>query len=150
MQIVYVGCRTTKKRNARGKGLVTYRVEDNGEWTELQCLFIEDNPSFQCIDDTGRFLYSVHGDLTLVTAYRIEADGTLTYLNKLDIGGKNPVDITIDKNNRNLVVATLQGGTLYTVSRREDGSLDKVIASFTYGLWRRTRTKSTRRTAVSA
>jgi len=132
MQIVYVGCRTTQKRNARGKGLVTYRVEEDGSWTELQCLFTEDNPSFQCLDADGRFLYSVHGDLTLVSGYRIEADGTLTHLNTLDIGGRNPVDITIDRNNRHLVVATLQGGTLYTVSRGEDGFLGEVIAAYSY------------------
>ena len=71
MQIVYVGCRTTRKRNARGKGLVTYRVEEDGTWTELQTLFVEDNPSYQCLDLTGQFLYSVHGDLSHVSAYRI-------------------------------------------------------------------------------
>lgn len=132
MQIVYVGCRTTQKRNARGKGLKTCRIEDDGSWTELQCLFTADNPSFQCMDQTGRFLYSVHGDLTLVSSYRIEADGTLSHLNTLDIGGRNPVDITVDRLNRNLIVATLQGGTLYTVSRRDDGSLGEVIAAYTY------------------
>jgi len=154
MQIVYVGCRTTKKRNARGEGLVTYRVEEDGSWKQLQCLFTEDNPSFQCMDATGKYLYSVHGDITKVTAYRVLEDGTLEHINTLDIGpaateglsrggsselvntveliGRNPVDITIDKNNENLVVATLQGGTLYTIARKADGSLDRVIATFTY------------------
>ena len=132
MQIVYVGCRTTRKRNARGKGLVTYRVEEDGTWTELQTLFVEDNPSYQCLDLTGQFLYSVHGDLSHVSAYRIQEDGTLVHLNTIDIGGKNPVDITIDRNNKNLVVATLQGGTLYTIAREADGSLGEVIATFTY------------------
>ena len=33
----YVGCRTTKERNARGKGLKTYEIsESTGEWKELQ------------------------------------------------------------------------------------------------------------------
>ncbi len=132
MKTVYIGCRTTKKRNARGKGLSVYRIEDDGKWTLLQCLFTEDNPSFQCLDKSGRFLYSVHGDITKVTSYAIAEDGTLSYLNTLDIGGRNPVDITIDRNNRNLIVATLQGGTLYTISRNEDGSLGSVIAKFTY------------------
>ena len=132
MQIVYVGCRTTQKRNARGKGLVTYRVEEDGRWTELQTLFTDDNPSYQCLDLTGQYLYSVHGDLTLVSSYRIGEDGTLTHLNTIDIGGRNPVDITIDRSNKNLIVATLQGGTLYTIARNADGSLGEVIARYTY------------------
>lgn len=132
MQIAYVGSRTTQKRNARGKGLSVYRIEDSGEWTPLQCLFTDDNPSYQCLDLTGQYLYSVHGDLTLVSSYRIGEDGALTHLNTIDIGGRNPVDIAIDRNNRNLIVATLQGGTLYTIARKPDGSLGAVIAAFTY------------------
>lgn len=132
MKLVYVGCRTTKKRNARGKGIVVYRIADDGSWNEIQCLFTEDNPSYQCIDQTGTYLYSVHGDLTLLSSYRIAQDGTLTHLNTIDIGGRNPVDITIDRSNRHVIVATLQGGTLYTIARREDGSLGEIVARYTY------------------
>lgn len=117
MKYAYVGCRTTKQRNARGEGLAVYRIDGDGSWNQIQCLFVEDNPSFQCLDLEKKFLYSVHGDLTKVSSYRIQEDGTLVHLNTIDIGGKNPVDITVDKANRNVIVATLQGGTLYTIAR---------------------------------
>ena len=132
MSYVYVGCRTTQKRSARGKGLKTYEILPDGQWKELQCLFVEDNPSFLTLDREGKFLYSVHGDLTLVSSCRILPDHTLEHLNTIDIGGRNPVDITVDKDNRHVIVATLQGGTLYTIERKPDGSLGEVAARFTY------------------
>ena len=107
MKYAYVGCRTTKKRNARGKGLMVYEILPDGKWEEKQCLFVEDNPSYQCLDLEQKYLYSVHGDLTLVSSYQILEDGTLKHLNTIDIGGKNPVDITVDKENRRVIVATL-------------------------------------------
>lgn len=132
MKYAYVGCRTTKARNARGKGLMVYRILKNGRWEELQCLFTEENPSYQCFDMEQKYLYSVHGDLTLVSAYRILADGTLTHISTIDIGGRNPVDITVSADNRYVIVATLQGGTLYTIRRNEDGSLGEIVSSFSY------------------
>ena len=133
MGYVYVGCRTTKERNARGEGLKVYEVsEADGRWTEIQCLKTEENPSFQCFDNTKEYLYSVHGDFTLVSSYKILEDGTLEHINTIDIGGKNPVDVTVDAENQHVIVATLQGGTLYTIKRNEDGSLGDVVATFTY------------------
>ena len=132
MKIAYVGCRTTKERNARGKGLMVYEISESGEWKEKQCLFTEENPSYQCLDREKKYLYSVHGDLTKLSSYRILEDGTLMHLNTIDIGGKNPVDITVDAANRNVIAATLQGGTLFTVKRNEDGSLGEIISRFTY------------------
>lgn len=129
---VYVGCRTTKQRNARGEGLKTYEILPDGSWKELQCLFVEDNPSYQTLDREGKYLYSVHGDLTKVSSYKILPDHTLEHLNTIDIGGKNPVDVTVDKENRHVIVATLQGGTLYTIARNADGSLGEVVAKYTY------------------
>ena len=128
----YVGCRTTKERNARGEGLKTYEILPDGTWKELQCLYTEPNPSFQTLDLEGKFLYSVHGDITKVSSYRILEDHTLEHLNTVDIGGRNPVDVTIDRDNRFVIVSTLQGGTVYTIARREDGSLGDIIAKFTY------------------
>lgn len=132
MKYAYVGCRTTKARNARGRGLMVYEIQPDGRWVEKQCLFTEENPSYQCFDREHRYLYSVHGDLTLVSSYERLEDGTLKHLNTIDIGGKNPVDITVSKDNRHVIVATLQGGTLYTIRRREDGSLGEIISSFTF------------------
>lgn len=132
MLYAYVGCRTTKERNARGEGLKTYKILPSGEWKELQCLYTEPNPSFQTLDQEGKYLYSVHGDIYKVTSYRIKEDHTLEYLNTVEIGGRNPVDITVDRENRNVIVATLQGGTLYTIARNEDGSLGEIRAAFTY------------------
>ena len=132
MSYVYVGCRTTKQRNARGEGLKAYEILSDGSWKELQCLFTEDNPSFQTLDREGKYIYSVHGDLTMVSSYKILPDHTLEHLNTIDIGGKNPVDVTVDKENRHVIVATLQGGTLYTIAREQDGSLGEVVAKYTY------------------
>lgn len=132
MKYAYVGCRTTKARNARGRGLMVYEIQEDGTWVEKQCLFTDENPSYQCFDNEKKFLYSVHGDLTLVSSYRILEDGTLEHLNTIDISGKNPVDVTVDRDNRRIIVATLQGGTLYTIERREDGSLGDIIAAYTY------------------
>lgn len=133
MRYVYVGCRTTKERNARGEGLKVYQISDTTEeWTEIQCLKMEENPSFQCFDQEKKYLYSVHGDKTFVSSYEIQKDGTLKYLNMVEIGGKNPVDITVDAKNQYVIVATLQGGTLYTIKRKEDGSLGDVVATFTF------------------
>lgn len=128
----YVGCRTTKERNARGEGILVYEIDANGSWIQKQCLFVEENPSYLCFDRDKRFVYSVHGDITKASSYRILEDGTLEYLNTIDIGGRNPVDITVDANNKNVIIATLQGGTLYTVDRCEDGSLGEIIARYTY------------------
>ena len=98
MSYAYVGCRTTRERNARGKGLKVYEIsEATGEWKEIQCLETLPNPSYQAMDLEEKYLYSVHGDNTQVSSYKIEADGTLSALNTIEIGGKNPVFITPDR-----------------------------------------------------
>lgn len=132
MTYAYVGCRTTEERNARGKGLKTYKIEQDGQWQEIQCLATEENPSYQTLDNEKKFLYSVHGDITKVSSYKILADGTLEYINMLDIGGKNPVYITVDKMNKYLIVATLQGGFVCSLERNTDGSIGKMVSKIKY------------------
>lgn len=128
MSYAYVGCRTTRERNARGKGLKTYEISDTtGEWREIQCLETLPNPSYQTMDLEEQFLYSVHGDITSVSSYRIKEDGTLSPLNTLEIGGRNPVYIIPDRTNRYLLVAALQGGAVYVIRREADGSLGEIV-----------------------
>ena len=129
-QFAYVGCRTTRERNARGKGLKVYVVE-GADWREIQLLEGLDNPSYQCIDHTGSFLYTVHGDVYKVSAFSINrATGELSFLNSVEIGGRNPVYITVDRTNQYLFVAALQGGAVYTLKREADGSLSAPVHQF--------------------
>jgi len=133
MRYVYVGCRTTKERNARGKGLKVYEIEEKtGEWREFQCLTEELNPSYQALDTEEKFLYSVHGDSTMVSSFKIHDDGILSLINRVDIGGKNPVFVTPDKSNRFVLVAALQGGAVYCLERNSDGSLGRIVDKITY------------------
>lgn len=131
MSVSYVGSRTTALRNARGKGLSVWSIDDDtGNWTKIQTLKEQENPSYLTFDNTKNFLYSVHGDYTEVTSYAINPeDGKLTYINKITLDdGKNPVFITADKTNRYLLVATLQGGAVYVVRREENGALGEVVS----------------------
>ncbi len=133
MSFAYVGCRTTRERNARGKGLKVYEINDRtGDWNEIQCLSKEENPSYQCFDKEKKYLYTVHGDISSVSSFKIETDGTLTAINTVDIGGRNPVFIVVDKTNRYLLVATLQGGALYCLKRNDDGSIGEIVSKVTY------------------
>ena len=122
----YIGCRTTKERNARGKGIEVYKVSDN-TWTHVGTVPTLDNPSYLTLDRTEQFLYTVHGDFNEVSAFKVESDGMLTFINTVKATGKNPVYIVPNITNRFLFVATLQGGTVATLPILEDGSIGEAI-----------------------
>lgn len=125
MKTAYIGCRTTRERNARGKGLKVCRVMDDGTYSEIQLIEKMENPSYQCIDRNKEFLYTVHGDKNEVSAFRIQKDGRLEYLNTVGNVGKNPVFITTDSTNHFLYAASLQGGCVNVLKRREDGQAEE-------------------------
>lgn len=124
----YVGARTTRERNARGDGLNVYRVSADGTWRHEQLVDDLVNPSFLTFDRSGKFLYTVHGDESYVTAFRVDgATGRLERLNQESTGGKNPVHLSVDPTNRFLVVANHITSTLAVLPVREDGSLGKLL-----------------------
>jgi 6-phosphogluconolactonase len=127
-RFAYVGCRTTKERNASGEGITVFRVDPaTGAWSQVQLVKDLVNPSFLAFDRQQRFLYTVHGDGSEVSAFRISLDtGELTSLNRQSTGGRNPVHLTVDESNRFLIVANYATGTLAVLPRKADGSLDPV------------------------
>lgn len=128
-KIAYVGCRTTKERNARGKGLKVYEVNElTNEWDEIQLVDNLENPSYMCVDLEEKYLYTVHGDTNSVSSFEIDrSTGKLNYINTISTVGRNPVYITLDKTNKFVYVACLQGGAVYTLKKNDDGSLSEPI-----------------------
>ncbi|MBE7199509.1 MAG: lactonase family protein [Parafilimonas terrae] len=125
----YVGCRTTKERNARGEGIRVFKVDPaSGAWTPVQLLSGLVNPSFLAFDRGYRHLYAVHGDMSEVSAFRIDpGSGELTLLNTQSTRGRNPVHLVTDPSDRFLIVANYATGTLAVLPRRADGGLDPVV-----------------------
>jgi len=124
-RFAYVGSFTSEARNARGEGLAVYRIDAaSGRWTRAQALAREVNPSFLALDPRRPFLYSVHADANLVSAFAIdERSGELTLLNRQPSGGDNPVHLAIDATGRFLVVANYGAGSVAVLSINADGSL---------------------------
>jgi 6-phosphogluconolactonase len=124
----YVGCRTTRERNARGRGLGIYRLErPDGAWTPVQLVEGLANPSYLAFDRTGRTLYAVHGDRSEVSAFRVDpADGTVSFLNRQSTYGTNPVHLVLDATGRFLLIANYATGSLVALPVAGDGSLEPV------------------------
>ena len=132
-QFVYVGCRTTEERNARGKGIKVFEIQPDGEWKLIQTVKNLVNPSYLFKDITRKYLYTIHGDFSEISAFSVdEKTGMLTYINTASTGGKNPVHLSVDKTNRWIYVANLQTGTVAVIPRNEDGSVNDV--SKLYGI----------------
>jgi 6-phosphogluconolactonase len=122
---VYVGCYTTKQRNARGEGINVYTMDRaSGSWTHVQLVKDLVNPSWLALDRQQRFLYSAHGDGEVATAFAIDsATGQLKLLNQQATGGKNGVRIAVDATNKFLVCANYSSGTVAVLPINPDGSL---------------------------
>lgn len=125
----YVGSRTTRERNARGNGINVYRVDDlTGEWSHTQHVDGLVNPSFLAFGKDQRFLYTVHGDRSEVSAFKIDQQsGNLTFINTQSTKGKNPVHLVADRSYRYLAVANYGSGTVALLPLNYDGSLGELV-----------------------
>lgn len=138
----YVGCRTSVKRNARGKGIKVYEIEtDTGRWNQVQLVGGLKNPSFLAFDKEKNFLYSVHGDEKIISAFKVKKNtGELRFLNEqhtgfdfvnsgLDVSrGYNPVHLAIDPKNQYIIVANHATGNITVHPRNLDGTIEPYIA----------------------
>jgi 6-phosphogluconolactonase (cycloisomerase 2 family) len=139
-KFAYVGCFTTEKRKARGKGVAVFRIDPaTGKWSFVDACEPVHNPHYVCLDRTQQFLYSAHGDSGETCAYRIDpASGKLTFINKQPTAGDNSSTVAVDFSNRYVVVANGPGIAVFP--RNADGSLeprsDLVIPEGGPGPWR--------------
>jgi 6-phosphogluconolactonase len=127
-QFVYVGCRTTRERNARGDGIHVLRMEAaTGRLTSLYLVGDLVNPSFLALSRDGGFLYAVHGDGSAASAFRVDTgSGQLAFLNREETAGRNPAHLALDPTGRWLLVANHYSCTLAVLPLRPNGCIGPV------------------------
>ena len=124
----YVGTRTTRERHARGEGISVYRVHPaTGALDRVQRVGDLVNPSFLAMNRAGDRLYTVHGDGSEVSAFTVDRQtGALTFLNRLDTGGRNLVHLALGTKGGHLVVSSHLTGEVLVLAVEADGRLGAV------------------------
>lgn len=124
----YVGSRTTRERNARGDGISVFRVcSQSGKLDLVQVVTDLVNPSFLTLNASADRLYSVHGDISSVSAFAIDPHtGTLSLLNTQDTQGTNPVHLALAPGGQQLVLSNHLGRSLAVLPVMTDGTLGPV------------------------
>lgn len=124
---IYVGCRTTRERNARGNGINVYRVDPaTGAMCHVQLLDNLVNPSFLAINAQQTVLYCVHGDTDRVSALSVHSDGTLSLINSQSTRGHNPAHLAISPDGDFLVVSNHYSGTVVVLPILPTGELGEL------------------------
>jgi 6-phosphogluconolactonase len=127
-RFAYVGCFTTERRKARGKGIDIYAIDPaSGAWSPAGHVGDLTNPSFLVMDEARSVLYVVHGDADYVSAFAVDGEtGALRQISKAASGGINGVHQALDPTGRFLVVANYASGSVALLPVRADGALDDV------------------------
>ena len=129
----YVGCRTTRERNACGNGIEVYHIDESGKWSHLSTVRTPDNPSYLSYDKTGKFLYAVHGDTHFASAYHINEKTYIPeYINTVELPGSNPVFLVPSPNNEDMIIACLGSGNIVAVQRTPEGGLGNIAAEYMF------------------
>jgi 6-phosphogluconolactonase len=119
--LVFVGCRTTAARNARGRGLTTWRRSVT-PW-EPRSLTPMVNPSWLTPHPNGRVVYAAHGDGETISAVGLDED-TPRLLATQPSGGTNPVHLLVLDDL--LAVANYGSGSIALLHLGSEGELGPV------------------------
>ncbi|MCI9267316.1 MAG: lactonase family protein [Lawsonibacter sp.] len=137
MKFAYTASYTTNtteyNRYAQGEGLHVYCISDDGaQWTEVQAV-PENNPAFITFGKNKQVLYAAQSaspvPLTGIVAYAVDRKtGRLTKLpRQLDLQ-RAICCFSVHPAGRYLVAADFKGN-IFSISLRDDGSLERVVDS---------------------
>lgn len=120
---VFVGCRTTQARQARGRAIEAYEVLADGRWRHAHSVPAGDNPSYLAAGPGGRHLYAVHGDGSTVSSFAIAARGGLQRLGTQSTQGSNPVHLSSSPCGQWMAIANYASGSVALLPMQADGCL---------------------------
>lgn len=113
----------------KSQGIYTYRFyTESGRMAYLSQVPTS-NPSYVCVSNDNKFVYAVNEDGKDggVSAFKFDANtGILTFINKQSSQGADPCYITLDKAQKNLLIANYSSGNLTVLPINKDGSINAV------------------------
>ncbi|WP_031500335.1 lactonase family protein [Bryobacter aggregatus] len=124
----YIGT-YTKPQGSKGIYMVRFD-EATGKLSTPELAGESESPSFLTLSKNGKFLYAVNeinnGD---VSAFAIEANGKLRFLNKAKSKGDAPCHLNLDATGKWIAVANYTSGTASILPVGADGKVGEAVAT---------------------
>ncbi len=113
---------------------------DKIQSSDLKLVAKTANPSFLALHPDGKLLYAV-GELGefqgkksgAVTAFAIQADGSLTQINQQPSHGAAPCHLVVDKSGQHVLTANYTGGNVASFPIKDDGGLGPATSIIQHG-----------------
>jgi 6-phosphogluconolactonase len=124
--LMYAGTYTRQE----SKGIYGYRFQPaTGELTPIGLVAETVSPSWVTIHPNKRFLYAANESEGTLSAFSLDSKtGRLTFLNRVDAGGRSPCHLVLEKTGKYLMVANYGNGSVASFPVKEDGSLGETSA----------------------
>jgi 6-phosphogluconolactonase len=124
----------------KSKGIYSFTMNaDTGIVEEIKLAAESTNPAYLAISPSKKFLYAANEVATYedtpygaVSAYAVQADGTLKFLNRKSSGGNGPCHIAIHKGGAFAVVSNYGSGVLAVLPIQKAGALGAPVQSIQY------------------
>lgn len=129
-ETLYVGTYT------KGASEGIYKLDFNtktGALENKQLAVKTQNPSFIAFSPNKNYIYAVgEGETSAITAFKVNEDETLEFLNKESSHGKGPCHVSVNEKGDRAVVSTYGGGTASVYTLNANGSLNKASQTFNH------------------
>lgn len=127
-RIAYIGTYTKPQAS---KGVYMVRLDTaTGKLSNPELAGESESPSFLAISKGGKFLYAANeiakGE---ISAFAIEPNGKLRFLNKVKAQGDAPCHINLDSTNKWLAVANYASGSIAVLPVAANGKLGEAVAT---------------------
>lgn len=116
---LYIG--TFTNNDSKGIYYTTFNT-DTGKLGNINLAIHIDDPGFLAYAPDKKHLYSAHRN-GFASSYKINQDGTLSLLTRVNTHGKGACHISVNSNGDKAVVSTYGGGTAPIFPINKDGSL---------------------------
>ena len=113
------------------RGIYSCQMDaDTGEVGVLAVTGGIENPSFLALDPAGEHLYAVcettdESNEGAVSAYSINEDRSLTFLNRESTGGPGPCHLAVDLTDSYVIAANYAGGSVCMLPIERNGALQR-------------------------
>ncbi|MCL6293874.1 lactonase family protein [Jejuia spongiicola] len=118
---LYVGTYT----NGDSEGVYQFQFNsETGELNKKQLASVSENPSFITYSPDKKYIYAVNENQEgAISAFKVEDDKTLTFINKVKTNGAHPCHVAINKQGDKAVVSNYTGGNFSLYNIKTDSAL---------------------------